>query len=244
MLGLITGSGFYDVPQISDRSALRHPTPYGEVELTTGRWLDQHEIVFLARHGTDHSVPPHAINYRANVWALHDIGADAILATAVSGGITPGLDPGCLVIIDDFLNFTSGRKATFFDDTVQHTDVTSAYDPGLRALISQAAGELDISITDRGTYVTFDGPRFESPAEIKMAGIVGADLVGMTGYPEVVLASELGVPYASIGVISNLAAGIGDADLSLDEIMAIIASTADRLYPLIGRTIELFGQGT
>jgi len=239
VLGLITGSGFYDVPEIVDREAKTITTPYGDVEVTTGRWAGEHEVAFIARHGSDHSVPPHAINYRANIRALSEAGVTAIIATAVSGGIAPGLDLGHLVVIDDFLNFSSGRASTFFDEpgVVQHTDMTNAYDVNLRATLVAAGADLGIDLVDGGTYCTFDGPRFESPAEIRMAGILGADLVGMTGYPEVVLAAELGIPYASIGVISNKAAGLADADLSIPEIMAVLETASLPLYKLIGGAI-------
>lgn len=241
MLGLITGSGFYDIPDIVDRGIVTIATPYGDVNVTVGEWSGR-QLAFIARHGSDHSVPPHAINYRANIRALKDAGVTAILATAVSGGIAPGLDLGHLVIIDDFLNFSSGRASTFFDQpgVVQHTDMTNAYDVGLRRLLTKAASDLGIAVVDGGTYCTFDGPRFESPAEIRMASILGADLVGMTGYPEVVLARELDLPYASIGVISNKAAGLADADLSIPEIMAALEAASLPLYQLIGRVVESF----
>jgi 5'-methylthioadenosine phosphorylase len=157
MLGLITGSGFYDVPQLTERRVVHHATPFGDVELTFGQWRDgddspvERPVVLLARHGTGHSVPPHAINYRANVWALHEVGADAILATAVSGGISPQMVPGTLVLIDDFLNFTSGRADTFFDRSVRHTDMTAAYDPRLRALVAEAARMEGIDVVAGGT---------------------------------------------------------------------------------------------
>lgn len=243
MLGLITGSGFYDLPDVVDRSIEAVTTPYGEVKLTTGRWGDI-DVAFLARHGADHSVPPHAINYRANIWAFHHAGAQAILATAVSGGIHPDMTPGRFVIINDVLNFTSGRADTFFDGsdgTVTHTDVSYPYDPALRALLLEAAEDQSIDVIDGGIYCTTDGPRFETPAEITMMGRLGGDLVGMTGYPEVVLANELAIPYASVGVISNTAAGLSDEKLSVDDVMLIVDRCTDPLHRLIGRAVELWG---
>lgn len=240
MLGLITGSGFYDIALIADRRVVTITTPYGDVAVTHGRWSGEIDLVFIARHGSDHSIAPHSINYRANIWALRDAGATAILATAVSGGITDGLEPGDLVIIDDFLNFTAGRADTFFDEpgNLQHTDMTDAYDPALRRLIADAAASVDVPISVGGTYCATNGPRFESPAEIRMMATVGGDLVGMTGYPEVALARELDLPYASIGVISNHAAGLVADALSLPEIMAVIESASVSLYPVIGKVIE------
>jgi len=246
MLSLITGSGFYDIAAITDRRIVPTPTPYGDVAVTFGRWHGGAEVTFIARHGADHSIAPHSINYRANIWALREAGATAILATAVSGGITDGLDPGDLVIIDDFLNFTAGRADTFFDEpgNLQHTDMTDVYDPTLRQLIARAAASVGVEIAAGGTYCATNGPRFESPAEIRMMAAVGGDIVGMTGYPEVALARELGLPYASIGVISNRAAGLIDEALSLPEIMAVIEAASEPLYKLIGAVIEEHARGS
>lgn len=255
-MGLVMGSGFYDIAELDDRSVATVDTPYGEVVLTTGRWRDQ-PVAFLPRHGSDHSIPPHAINYRANIWALASIGVMGIVATAVSGGINPTLAPGRLVLISDFLEFTTGRAVTFFDGVtdpalangrgsggaVTHTDMTNAYHPAMRAAIRRAAELESIDLVDGAVYCTANGPRFETPAEIRMMKALGGDLVGMTGYPEVALAREAGVPYASIGVISNWAAGLAPEELSTAEIFAVIERAADPLYRLIGRTIEVAGPG-
>ncbi len=239
MIGLITGTGFADLPDVVDRAAEVVPTPYGEVEVTMGRWKSA-PVAFLPRHGADHCIPPHAIGYRANIWALREAGVQAVLATAVSGGINPAMVAGSLVIIHDFLNFTSGRADTFFDGadgTVTHTDMTHPYDPELRKLLLASAAAEGIDVVDGGVYCATDGPRFESPAEITMMGRMGGDLVGMTGYPEVVLAVEAGLPYASIGVVANPAAGLGDEALTVDEVMAVVSTCADRVRRLIGRAV-------
>ena len=262
MFGLITGSGFYDIPELVDREVEYIDTPFGgPVSVTTGSWRGL-DVCFIPRHGADHSVPPHGINYRANIAALKTIGATSIVATAVSGGIHPEMTPGAMVVISDFLNFTSGRAVTFFDGTkrpivadatvaepdpeqmvkVVHTDMSTAYHPGLRATIVAAAADESIDIIDGGVYCTFDGPRFETPAEIAMARTLGGDLVGMTGFPEVALAVEAGIPYASIGVISNLCAGISEEPLSAADIMSLIDTTAEPLYRLIARTAALVGE--
>lgn len=246
MMGLITGSGFYDLPDVENRTQSQISTPYGEVGLTVGTW-GASPVAFLPRHGSDHSVPPHAINYRANIWALREAGAKAILATAVSGGINPAMPPGKLVAISDVLNFTSGRADTFFDGadgTVTHTDVSAPYAPDLRRLLLDAAASEQIELIDGGVYCTTNGPRFETPAEITMMGRLGGDLVGMTGYPEVVLANELEVPYASIGVISNHAAGMSDEKLSADDIMLVVDQCTDPLHRLIAATVALWGAAT
>jgi 5'-deoxy-5'-methylthioadenosine phosphorylase len=258
MFGLITGSGFYDLPDLRNRRSVEVDTPYGAVDVTVGSW-GHNDACFLARHGRDHSIPPHAINYRANIWALRDVGASSILATAVSGGISTEMTVGRLVSISDFIDFTDGRRSTFFDGatdpgfgphwrtgrpaTVNHTDMTRPYDPAMRAVIRRAAELESIDLVDGGVYCTTNGPRFETAAEIGMMATLGGDLVGMTGYPEVALAREAGLPYAAIGVISNQAAGLGDEELSGSDIFAVIEGVAESLYRLVARTIELSTTG-
>jgi len=238
VLAFITGSGFYTLPGLTEPQNRSVETEYGQVTLTTGSFAGS-PVAFLARHGADHSVAPHRINYRANIAALAEVGATAILATAVSGSLDPAVGPGALRLVDQFIDLTSGRNFTFFDEAVQHTDMTDPYSPALRAMLLAAASAEGIPLIESGTYVCFNGPRFETPAEIAMAAAMGAHLVGMTGCPEVALANELGLPYASVGVVSNLAAGLSGEHLSLDEIMAILESTAEPLYRIFARVVTL-----
>ncbi len=252
MFGLITGSGFYDIPGLEDRSTAEVSTPFGSALVTTGRWRGR-PIAFLPRHGSDHSVPPAKINYRANVWALKSVGVTSVLATAVSGGIDRSMPPGALVIISDFLDFTNGRADTFFDGTTpidgvsgfdssrHHTDMTTPYHPALRRALLASAAEQSIPVIDGGVYCTTNGPRFETPAEIEMMRALGGQLVGMTGYPEVALASEAGLRYASVGVISNPAAGMGDDQLAADDIFQIVTDVAEPLHRLIDGAITHTG---
>lgn len=245
MLAFITGSGFYDLPSVTDRDERRVATPHGTVRVTVGRWGPA-QVAFLPRHGADHRLAPQQIDYRANIWALRELGARAIVATAVSGGIARHLAPGELVLIDDFLDWTTGRAATFFDQPgeVRHTDMTQPYDPALRDLLRRAADVEGLALHDGGTYLCTNGPRFETRAEIRAAAALGADLVGMTGYPEVALAVEAGIPYASVGVISNPAAGLAERDISLDEIMAVLDGVKAPLLALFGRLVELWSAGS
>lgn len=240
MLAVITGSGFYSLDSLTDAETTTVDTPYGPALVTRARWAGGSDVLFLPRHGSDHSVPPHAINYRANIWALQSAGATGIVATAVSGGINAAMTPGSFVLIDDFIDFTSGRPATFFDKPgqVQHTDVTRPYDSGLRTRIRDAARTVGIDLVEGGVYCATNGPRFESKAEIEMMRRLGGDLVGMTGCPEVVLAAELGLPYASIGVISNPAAGLVEHDVSVAEIMAVLDDAVAPLERLLDAVIS------
>ena len=240
MLGVITGSGFYRLAALHDADEQVVDTPYGTTKLTTGAWNGGRQVVFIPRHGVDHSVPPHVINYRANLWALRDAGVTGIVATAVSGAISTDLAPGDFVVIDDFIDFTTGRQATFFDAAgeLTHTDMSDPYDTALRSVLVEAAKTVDVPVVVGGTYCATNGPRFESKAEITMMGRLGGDLVGMTGCPEVVLANELNIPYASLGVISNMAAGLGERDFTIDEIMAVLADAAAPLERLIGAVVE------
>ncbi len=241
MIGLITGSGFGNLESLANPKVEAVETEYGPVALTRAQWEGRHDVVFIPRHGADHSVAPHLINYRANIAALHAAGVRAVIATAVSGAISPGYAMGDLVLVSDFLNFTHGRRDTFFDQvgTVRHTEVTTAYDPELRGLVKRSAEAVGQPVIDGGVYSSFNGPRFESPAEIRMAERAGADLVGMTGYPEVVLARELGLAYCSIAIVSNMAAGKGE-ELSIPEIMAIIGEASPKVQAVIAKSVEAY----
>lgn len=250
MFGLITGSGLYDIPGLVDRRIDEISTPYGPpVRLTTGR-LGTLDICFLPRHGSDHSVPPHAINYRANIAALHQAGATAVLATAVVGSIEPAWGEGTMAVLTDVLNFTSGRAETYFDGTspppipvaspVVHSDMSDPYDPALRHAVLTAAAELGIHVEPEAVYCCANGPRFETKAEIEMMGRLGGQLVGMTGYPEVVLAVEIGLPYASIALVSNHAAGVGPEAVSVGSIIEALDRRAPTVHSLITRTLEVY----
>ncbi len=245
MFGLITGSGFYDIPDLDDRRVEAVETPFGSADVTSGHWRGR-PIAFVARHGSGHSVPPSAINYRANIWALKQQGVDSVLATAVSGGINPDMGLGALVVISDVLNFTSGRADTFFDgshepfdSSAHHVDMTHPYSPELRGHVLEAARLENVDVIDGGVYCTADGPRFETPAEINMMRTLGGDLVGMTGYPEVVLAVEAGMRYASIGIVSNPAAAVGNAALTANDVFEMLDDVTDPLHRIIDRTISL-----
>lgn len=219
MLAIIGGSG---LTQLSTLESLRREvvrTPYGEPSgtLTFGR-LSSCEVVFLARHGYGHTIAPHRVNYRANLWALKAAGASSIVSVASVGGIRPDCVPGALVAPDQILDYTWGRAHTFFDGDdalVRHIDFTRPYDEGLRRRILAVAREAGIEMIDGAVYAATQGPRLETAAEIDRFERDGADVVGMTGMPEAALAHELELPYAAINVVANYAAGRGTSTESV-----------------------------
>jgi 5'-methylthioadenosine phosphorylase len=236
-LAIIGGTGLYDPGLLEEPRALVASTPFGTASLFVGRHAGR-EVAFLARHGTDHGVPPHRVNYRANIWALRQVGAKRIVATAAVGSLRQALPPGHLVMVDQFLDFTRSRASTFYDSTVRHTDMTTPYCPSLRGLLMAAAGRAGVAATAGGTYVCTEGPRFETPAEIRMFAAMGGDLVGMTGVPEVVLAREAGLHYATIAIVTNFAAGISPQPLTHEEVLEVMAANSAALRAVALDVVE------
>lgn len=192
-------------------------TPYGAPSgpVTHGRLFGR-EVAFLARHGYGHTIPPHKVNYRANLWALDKLGVKRVIAVASVGGIMDSLQPGTLALPEQIIDYTSGRASTFFEqdlERVTHIDFTEPYDPILRGKIAVAAGESGVVFIQGGVYAAVQGPRLETAAEIDKLERDGATMVGMTGMPEAALARELGMQYACIAVVSNRAAGRGKATI-------------------------------
>lgn len=213
MLAIIGGSGLSQLSNlnVSRREVVR--TPYGEPSgaLQFGTVCDQ-PAVFLARHGYGHTIPPHAVNYRANIWALKHVGAEGIVSVASVGGVRADIGPGMIVIPNQVVDYTWGRQSTFFDGvdaSVVHVDFTQPYDPSLRGRILGAARAAGEAALDGGVYGVTQGPRLETAAEINRLERDGVDVVGMTGMPEAALAREQALPYAAILVVANHAAGRG-----------------------------------
>lgn len=209
---IIGGTGF-DRLEGYDLAAETLDTPYGQALVFHGRG-ELEDIVFLARHGPEHRVPPHRINYRANLKALQQLDVERILATFAVGSLVNDVPPGSLVAIDQFLDFTHGREGTFFDggkSGLAHTDMTQPYCPALRERLLAFASTHGLAIRPAGTYVCTNGPRLETAAEVRMFAQLGGHVVGMTGVPEVGLARELGMHYAGVAYSINWAAGIAGA---------------------------------
>lgn len=243
MLAVIGGSGLSKLGtlEVTQRKVVR--TPYGEPSgaLTFGR-IRGKDLVFLARHGYGHTVAPHEVNYRANLWALKEQGIEGVVSVASVGGIRSDLGPGRLLVPDQIIDYTWGRHATFFEGAgtpVTHIDFTEPYTQALRLRILGAARACGENIVDGGVYAATQGPRLESAAEINRLERDGADIVGMTGMPEAALARELGLDYAAIAVSANFAAGRSDSAhaIALDRIEAVLAEAMGRVRRIIEQLV-------
>jgi len=228
---IIGGTGVYRLDERSSEQDIQ--TPYGTVKLYIQRTGNE-DIVFLPRHGHGHSVPPHKINYRANIKALQQLGVKKILATAAVGSLNTHYPPGSLVILDQFIDFTKNRDSTFYDgeDGVVHADMAHPYCPMLIGALEERGREIGVGIEGRGTYICVEGPRFETKAEIKYFTFIGGDMVGMTNVPEVVLARELGLCYGAVGIVTNWCNGMVEESISHREILEIMKRGRERLISL------------
>ena len=239
MLAIIGGTGLTQLAnlEISHRQVMR--TPYGEPSgaITFGH-LREHAVMFIARHGYGHTLPPHEVNYRANLWALREQGAQRVVAVAAVGGIRADLVPGTLVLPHQIIDYTHGRAFTYFDGKnkpVTHVDFTHPYSQELRQQILDAARCVDETCVDGAVYAATQGPRLETAAEINRLERDGADMVGMTGMPEAALARELALHYATIAVVVNHAAGRGSSahGIRLDSIGAVVQPAMVRVRGIL-----------
>lgn len=237
-IAIIGGTGLttLDSLEITRREMIQ--TPYGEPSgPVTHGLLSGREVVFLARHGYGHTIPPHQVNYRANLWALKDIGVEKVIAIAAVGGIRADLTPGRLAFPDQIIDYTWSRNNTFFEDGgngVTHIDFTWPYCEELRQQLIQAAASVGIDASDKATYAATQGPRLETAAEVDRLQRDGCDIVGMTGMPEAALARELELCYATCAVVANAAAGRGEGEISLQEIEHNLVSGMSQ----VGRILE------
>ncbi len=242
MIGIIGGSGLYDMEGLHPREVRPIMTPYGapsdEYRMchVAGR-----DVIFLPRHGARHHIPPHKINYRANIWGFKDLGAKRIISIGATGGIRPGLIPGDIVVPDQILDVTSGREATFYhgEESVIHIDFTEPYCPVVRNAILKAGQESAISLHAAGTYVCVNGPRLETRAEIKAYSVLGADVVGMTAMPEAALAREAELCYGGIAVVTNFAAGMAAKKLTATEVIMCMNKAAAQVKTILREMIPL-----
>jgi 5'-deoxy-5'-methylthioadenosine phosphorylase len=239
---IIGGTG---LTRLRDLEILRREvlqTPYGEPScaLTIGS-LYGREVVFLARHGDSHTIPPHRVNYRANLWALKYLGISRVISVCAVGGITQAAGPGVIVIPDQIIDYTWSRAHTLFEDdlgAVTHIDFTEPYCEELRAVLLTAAARAGIDVLDKGTYGATQGPRLETSAEIDRMERDGCDIVGMTGMPEASLARELGLCYATCAVSANAAAGRGSGPITMEAIETVLADGMQRVMQILEQVIS------
>ncbi|MEW6446244.1 MAG: S-methyl-5'-thioinosine phosphorylase [Pseudomonadota bacterium] len=243
LLAIIGGTG---LGSLKNLEITRHQvvnTPYGEPSgpLTFGT-LGGCEVVFFARHGYAHRIPPHEINYRANLWALREVGVGEIISVAAVGGITPRMGPAVLCVPDQIVDYTYGRGHTFFEgelETVTHVDFTHPYSAQVRRELLDSAREVGVELEDGGVYGCTQGPRLETIAEIRRLERDGCDLVGMTGMPEAALARELGLEYAHLAVVANWAAGKnGEEEITMDEISLTLKEGMRKVRTILQHLLE------
>lgn len=244
--GIIGGTGVYDPDMLSNVYETSVKTAFGNVDVKVGSYNGK-DVVFICRHGFNHSVPPHLINYKANIAALKLLGVKRVITTSAVGTLNESMPPGSLILLDQFIDFTSGRESTFFnggEEGVIHLDYTNPYCESLKGYILRAADEIGMDVVPGGCYVCTQGPRFETAAEIRMMKMMGADLVGMTNVPEVVLAREAEMCYASIAMATNWAAGMSDQPLTHEEVVDFMSDNVSKFKKLILRTVDLIDENS
>ncbi len=253
MFAVIGGSGLYQLEGLEETRELSPETPFGNPSdtLIAGR-LEERDVIFLSRHGRDHAYPPHLVPYRANLWALKKAGTKRVLGISAVGAINRRFKPGDFVIIDSFIDLTRSRPSTYFEGKlskkpteewrtahlmregkVVHVDMTHPYCPQMSEILIGILEDLRLPYHPAGTYACTEGPRFETPAEIKMLETLGADMVGMTGVPEVVLARELELCYAGLAVVANPAAGISEGRLTSDEVLDMMSKKEEEIKRIV-----------
>lgn len=225
---IIGGTGVYDSGVSSFQKTVQ--TEYGEVEVDIAE-VEKNSIVFLARHGKEHTTPPHRINYRANLKALKKLGVQQIFATAAVGSLNQDYPTGSLVVLTDFIDLTKQRPLTFFEggsEGAKHVNMVDPYCANLRRCLLEAGKRHDVRFKGNAVYICTEGPRFETKAEIKVMRQWGADVVGMTNVPEVVLAKELGLCYAALGLVVNMATGMDCAPIQLESIGEMLSRNKEK----------------
>jgi len=244
-LALIGGTGLTRLKNLEiERREVMH-TPYGEPSgaLTFGRLCGK-DVVFLARHGYGHTIPPHMVNYRANLWSIRELGIEQVIAVCAVGGIHSDLVPASVVIPDQIIDYTWSRHHTFFEtdlEFVTHIDFTNPYCSEMRELLIESAGQAGVEVLTSGTYGASQGPRLESAAEINRMERDGCDMVGMTGMPEAALARELGLCYGVCAVSANVAAGRGEGPIEMSEIEQNLKAGMSKVRAILEQAIIATG---
>ena len=224
---IIGGTGFETLPPEIFAEEVTVDTSYGQMSAlsVSNNYAEPGKLYFISRHGTSHGLAPHQVNYRANTELLHKLGVKYVFATNAVGSLRADLKPGSLVLLNDFIDMTRSRDRTYFAGSDwKHVDFTSPYSELLRTAVLKSAAESDLEVVTEGTYLCVDGPRFETPAEVRLFGSWGADVVGMTGIPEAVMAKETAIEYASLCIVTNLGAGLTSGNVSHDEVVDMMGS--------------------
>ena len=241
-IGIIGGTGVYQIPGVENLEKRKVETPYGTVMVNVGT-LSGKTVAFLTRHGENHSISPGQINYRANIAAMQALGVKQLIATACSGSLNPKYGTGSFVMLEQFIEMTKNRIDSFYqndgsrDEKIAHVDMTTPYCGRLSQLVIDAGKKMGIDVQKGATYCCVEGPRFETKAEIEMIQRLGGDLVAQTQYPEVALAREAEMCYAAIGVVSNMAAGIEEEHVSAVELKNAMAELFDTVQKLIAEAV-------
>ncbi|HUW53104.1 MAG TPA: S-methyl-5'-thioinosine phosphorylase [Rhodanobacter sp.] len=242
-LAVIGGSGLYQFPGLENATRHALDTPYGAAsgEVLIGDFAGR-RVAFLARHGEHHTLPPHRVNYRANLWALHSLGARRVVGINAVGGIRGDMGPRAIVVPDQLIDYTHSRLTSYCDvdgAEVKHIDFSAPYTESLRQQLLAAAAKAGIAVIGGGCYGATQGPRLETRAEIARMKRDGCDLVGMTGMPEAALARELALDYACLALVANFAAGCGDeAQISIEEIFAHLAVATAQVPRILAALLE------
>jgi 5'-methylthioadenosine phosphorylase len=242
MIGIFGGSGFYRF--LDDVEEMPLATPYGppSAPVRVGK-LEGADVAFMPRHGDEHSLPPHRINYRANVWAMREVGVRRIIGPSACGSLKKEIEPGTFVICDQFVDRTHAREDTFYDGPqTTHVSAADPYCKQMSAVLAECGRELDIPIVEGGTIVIIEGPRFSTRAESRWYAGSGFDLVGMTQYPEAWLARELALCYANVSIVTDYDVGVdGGEPVSAGSVMEVFRENLDRLRALLFRAVPLIG---
>jgi 5'-methylthioadenosine phosphorylase len=243
-IGIIGGSGLDNPDILKDVKEIKVSTPYGKPTspLRSGK-INDVEIVLIARHGRDHTIPPTQVNYRANIQALKDQGCTHILATTACGSLREEIGRGDFIILDQFIDFTRLRKISFFDEfppgDAKHTAMAYPFSEDLRKILIETAKELNLKYHEKGTVITIEGPRFSTRAESEMFRIWGADVINMSIAPETILANEAGIPYAAVAMSTDYDCWKDDeAPVTWDEILEIFGKNVNNVIALLTNTIK------
>ncbi|MCX8052555.1 MAG: MTAP family purine nucleoside phosphorylase [Armatimonadetes bacterium] len=243
-IAIIAGTGIDDTHEFAPEHVIEVSTPFGSCAVSRKRFAGT-ELAFIARHGFDHSVPPSLVNYRAQIAALKKVGVNRVIGVCTVGSLTSKLPPGSFAVLTDFIDLTRTRITTFFDQPggpVVHTDFSQPYCPELTAALTDACQAQGLYFESKGIYLAVEGPRYETPAEIRLYASWGAHVVGMTNVPEVVLAREAGLCYGALAFVSNLACGLSQSSLSHEGVKESVRQSASSIISVLRDVIRRIPQ--